>query len=708
MRVTIRLSILLAALFVAGPLAAQTVRVLSGDHESFTRLVLMVADGEGWRLGRTPEGYGLRLVRPVRFDLTGVFRLIDRKRLAAIWADPEDGMLRMRLVCPCHALAYREAGGLLVIDIRDGPAPAGSAFEEVILPGEMAFLAVPGPLHPRARPPQVAILGPTWTRTVAQAARVGMTLPFDGGRYPAATAGLTEALTAELARGAARGLVDFASPSRKIDSAVSAMPAGIAAYPGGMGLTVSVVPDQQPRLAADGSTCIADQEVAIADWGDDRPVWQQLAEANAVPGEFDVPDAGRRDRAIRILLYAGFGLEAQRVIEAMPVNDQESDTLYRAMSGIIDGQPPTGSVLGGQESCDGSVAMWAFLATNPAEVRQLNSPSVRRGFSALPRHLRHLLGPDLVRRFLAIGDANAASDIQTAMERTPGPRPAGVQASAAELELESDDPEGALKSLESSPDTGPGSLEALMAEIEASARLARPVGPQTVEALEALVVEHAETDSELRLRRALVLAQALSGDFGSAVEGLTAVPDAGDAVWSLLAMAEDDAVILQAVGLPVEKIESLPSKTREAVAKRLVGLGLGPAARDWLGDPPSDIQLGAKAALLAGDARGTLRLLAGRADEVSEELRRLAASQLFSAGSDSLILPTGASLQTATWLGNWEVVAEIGDAPWKDLASLVTIAEFPVSAGLLEQGRAALGASDTTRAAIERLRSIIE
>lgn len=105
----------------------QPLPLRSGEHASFTRLTLPLPAGTGWQLGRTDDGYGLRLSdEGFAIDLSTTFDRIPRTRLASVRSTP--GRADLVLGCACHARAFVESG-LLVIDIRDGPPPPGSRFE---------------------------------------------------------------------------------------------------------------------------------------------------------------------------------------------------------------------------------------------------------------------------------------------------------------------------------------------------------------------------------------------------------------------------------------------------------------------------------------------------------------------------------------------------------------------------------------------------
>jgi hypothetical protein len=153
------------------PAAAQEgplrIPLRSGEHGGYTRIALTLPEPAGWRFGRAGDGYALVLERPgVAFDTSGVFGPIGRARLAAIGqvaADPggggaPPGALGLELACPCHAVAFSTAAGVIAIDILPGPPPEGSPFEVAIAEaatrraGEGAT-PTPAPAPATGRPP---------------------------------------------------------------------------------------------------------------------------------------------------------------------------------------------------------------------------------------------------------------------------------------------------------------------------------------------------------------------------------------------------------------------------------------------------------------------------------------------------------------------------------------------------------------------------
>lgn len=121
-----------AFLLWAGPLAALDVPVQSGEHGDFTRLSLALPATVDWSIGRLETGYQLQVDdAEVVFQLGEVFNRIGRVRVSDL-SQSGDGELRIELGCDCHLVAFRFREIWLILDVRDGPAPADSPFEDLV------------------------------------------------------------------------------------------------------------------------------------------------------------------------------------------------------------------------------------------------------------------------------------------------------------------------------------------------------------------------------------------------------------------------------------------------------------------------------------------------------------------------------------------------------------------------------------------------
>jgi hypothetical protein len=200
-------ALLLVLVMLAGAARAETVTVTSGEHDGFSRVVVDLAEATPWQMGRTSDGYVLRFAREgIRYDLTQVFRTIPRTRLAAIWADPASGDLRFGIGCACHAMPFEFRDNVIVVDIKDGPPPPGSSFEQALDGRAMPKLAARDTRRPRARPETAMPPGFNWTRLRTDPATEVVALPA------ADLDSMRDTLLRQMSRGAAQGLVNMTLP----------------------------------------------------------------------------------------------------------------------------------------------------------------------------------------------------------------------------------------------------------------------------------------------------------------------------------------------------------------------------------------------------------------------------------------------------------------------------------------------------------------
>ena len=702
--------------------AAQTVLVKAGEHPGFTRLVLELPQPVDWQLGRTGDGYDLRLKTDgLRFDLTRVFDTIQRTRLAAIWMDPASGGLRLGVACACHAIPFEFRPGIIVVDVRDGPPPNGSSFE-LALDGSKPDRLVPRPSpRPRQRPqpaaapggpsaaggprgpeagksstgaPAPAYSGPGYDWTAARDA-VAATKALPGPLPPPLPdpvshdlGPLKTALLRQLGRGAAQGVVQMAQPSLTARNAGEPLPTGPRAniHFGRMpGFDVVTRRDPDAMLAQDGATCIPDDRLDVAGWAGDLPVSVQIADTRArLLGEFDRPDAGAVAIAARMMIHFGFGAEARQLLEQMPV-DHPDAPLWISMAGTVDGAADDAGPFAGMAGCDTAAALWAVAAS--AKV-SLGAPpqtvAVLRAFSALPAHLRRTLGPDLAARFLAAGDIATARTLKSATIRGVVDPTPDIVVMEAGIALAADDPVAAAAYLDPVlTDAGPSTAKAMIALTDARLKAGTPIDGATATALAALVREQAGSALDPALRRAQVLALGASGDFDQAFALLPQMQGAERDLWHLLAtLGSDAAVLTHAVLPPDTPVPPLAIADRAGIADHLLTLGLAEAALNWTGAPaadgPDDLKvLAAKANLMLGKADLTLALLDSITD--GDGLADLRAAALLQLGkpAEAAEIWAGAGkpdeqLRAQSWAQNWDDLGQGGATIWQPAAALTS------------------------------------
>lgn len=647
---------------------AATVKVTSGEHGQFTRLVIEHGPGVEWQVGTTPDGYEVRLTGPeLAFDLADAFRLIGRGRLGAMDAlptGPTSASLRLVLACPCHIRPFAFRPGTLVVDILDGPPAVDDPIEQPLPAAQMAPPDMPA-FRPRPRP--VSLSPP-----VQQAETAGRIAEPEQPQQEQSQE-LRDSLLRELSDGAARGVVRMTLPESLAAEDPDVPPAPLAQIRAGVDLGVVILPDQDSRetMTGDGMPCIASSRIAVAEWAVPAPVSASFAAIrHGLVGEFDHTDQEALGAAVRAHLFMGFGVEARQLIQTFGARHEDQD-LWRDMGAILDGLP-TENRFAGMTGCDTDAALWALLSiSEPPEDLPINEDAVIRAFAALPPHLRHRFAGDLIGIFSARGDASTVQSLQLAIDRVDVPGTGRTALIKADLMLAAEDAAMAeIHAITAVQDHRRSNEMGIVQLVESQAAQDKPVTPDRVLELQALLREYAGTDQGADLRRGLAIAAAASGDYDL---GLSVASDATPAlpeVWRLLARnAPDDVFLARSVLAAGEVPLFLPFPRRKAVAERLMSLGFPDHALLWLdissaaeADQAEASLLAAQANLGRGDPAAALRLIAGRQDEPVSQLRAAAMAAM---KDPAPIDPTLEQLVAAqVWFG----VAAAGDAAWSPAA----------------------------------------
>ena len=728
-------------LALSSSVLGQTVVVQSGDHPDFTRLVLELPKQSGWRLGRTDQGYELRIDNEaLRFDVASVFASITRKRLAAIWMDPNTGALQFGIGCACYAVPFEFRPGVIVVDLRDGPPPAGSSFERSLGGDRETQLAPRQNRRPQSRPK--ALLA-------AQASATGEVFPkynwleaqpktriVAQNSLPVAPSGLApkiintgqfkDTLLRQLSLGAAQGIVQMVQPSLASRAVSQPPPFGPRAnirIGTLQGFQVTTAPAADNTVISEGVACISDATLNLREWGTDTPVATQLADSRTdLVGEFDRPDPVAVIRATKLLLYLGFGAEARQLMAKLPVNDPDQ-AIFVSLSKLVDGGSDLAGPFAGMQTCDTSVALWAVLTEPQLTASQKpQTEAVLRTFSALPGHLRRSLGPELATKFLAIGDFATARSISNAVQRGMTETPPDVAVMSAEIDLANGEPaKAAAQLIPALAQAGPSTAQTLIALVDSQIAAGEQIDPRTATALAALVREQAGGTFELDLRRAQILALGASGDFDQAFDLLSGMPDVADDLWKILALSGSDIAILNHAVIPPEtSMSTVPREARVAIAAKLLTLGLPTETLLWLGPQTattaiSDRILAAAATLSNQDPAATLDWVTGVDDKKAADLRAQSlwklgksdkAAQEWAAAGDP-----AAELRAKSWSNNWAFIAKSGSLIWQDAANLVVKNETASkieTLGPLAQGNALIAQSTAARATLATLLAAVK
>jgi hypothetical protein len=689
---------------------AQTARVASGEHGDFTRLVIELPAAIDWTVGRLPLGYGFAAIgsdQPA-YDLSRVWDRIPRTRLLALRVDPATGALQLSLACDCHVFPFEYQPGMIVLDIKDGPAPAGSSFEAALEPGKAVEEAVVVDV-----PADVAAYD--W-RSVPTGGPADAAMPLDLPTGSISLDPLRDELLAQISRGAADGIVDMelpGTPAMNPGTEWGELPwttihlgeaAGVEVRPGG-----------GAEIVTSRAECLEDADLDLAAWGRDMPPADLLSEArSALFGEFDRIEPDAALRAIQIHLYLGFGAEARGYADLLQGDGAEILPFYRSMSHLIDGETDPQTPFAAMLGCDGAAALWAALAHDQLPAGPgVNTDAILRSFLALPPHLRRHLGRALADKLLAHDDADAARVIRDAIERVSETDLAEVALLDAKADLHNGDLPAAQAHAETAVQAGADDSESLITLVETHFRTATPLDPGVALTLRTLLHEAGGRSDEPALQRALVLALALSGEVDAAFETVGDSDLAVRDLWQLLPVRADDSAFLTHAVLAVDAImPAVEPTTADRIAARLVQLGFADAALRWLGsvtsnDPPERRQLAAEAELGSGNARAAADLLAGLENPAALDLRAQALILLGAYGPAQAALHAAGSKEAAdrvlTWQHDWALVGAQGADPWASAARLVDAAAPVADAGPLGQSASLLEDSAAMRAAVAAL-----
>lgn len=735
------LALLVACLLQPLAALAGSGLVTSGEHPGFTRIVIQFYGPINWQLGRTLDGYALRLQheRP-DYQLNKAFNLIGKNRLAAIWADAKTGDLHFGIACQCYAMPFEFRSGIVVVDLHDGTPPKDSSFE---VPLDISA-PIPDLLarHDSAKSDSGASQNiPAiydWTSLSLQHLRSITSAPMDAAMAALQADDLTTdsglealrlSLMDEMSRGASAGIVDMARPMK---TPATGSP--------GAGLSVQIHFGDTPNLiirqkwqgnapmSAAGGQCIADAQLDLMAWGSDRPAAEQFGPAReGLTGEFDKPDADAVTRAARFLLFLGFGAEASGLSRSFPDNLPDK-VIWGSLAAIMDDVPDPKSAFTGMADCDTAAALWATLADLAARpTSDIGKAAVLHNFSALPAHLRRLVGPRLVARFLAAGDIVVATALQDAILRAPGDPGPEIVLMQAEMDRAIGQPRKAEAQLQPLANSaGPGSGDALVALVEQRAALGQSVSFPQVQTLEALLRERKGSAEEPRYQRALILGEAASGDIERAFTESAKSPDVRPALWQILAISGPDSALLNVATLPAQSPP--PPEAREAasvIAERMLDLGLADQALAWLNlDDKAPVPLHARIELARGNPQTALQLLQTDVSPPSLAIRAEALRALHDQKSAAEIFEklgkTDQQWTAITQTQAWDVVAKGGPEPWKAVASVISLpAEsetngtaspmiVPDGQGPLARNTALVQDSATTRDAIAKLLNLVK
>lgn len=622
---------LACALVISSSALADTVRVRSGEHPDFTRLVFEFSALPDWQAGRVKDGYEIAFKGngALTADLERAFALIRRDRVAEIDVEAEQRRITIVLACTCNADIFTVRSNALVIDIRDGAPDETDKFEDV--------LPVPKATQPKALSNAPALNAPVIhnadaprylplydephlaqtdvppLRTSTQKADRPPAIPLSDRVRPTSSASLdltdigatidsnaVSAVADQLSRAIAQGLLEPFEPQQGLPAASDTSPVNISG-PANFLATTRLdrdlnATDVSVEATSSGAQCISNRYIAFEKWGDpDDLSYLGKLRRKAIAENGAVTQEGMRDLA-RFYLLLGFGSEAQAL--ARQISPGVDRDIILALGDIIDQGYSDAPILDGQIACAGEVSLWAALAQPfGADEIPTSTDAILKSFSALPRHLRTHLGPTLSERLRQAGAPTSARAALNAVTRA-GSGTARQDLTSARLGLTGTAAGQSRTALETlSQGTDFTAAEALLELLNDSRRRQVAPKPEWVDDAATLVRAIRGTELGERLSIAALQGHVPLGRFDALRRTLnTSVPGLNDSVrrnlsvealTAAVAEADDIAFLRSEIGFSrFAKPQFLSVDAKYNVAARLLSLDLPQIALKYLENAP--------------------------------------------------------------------------------------------------------------------------
>ena len=295
---------------------AQEVRVRSGEHETFTRIVLDIFEGTQWSVSRSSDKELTVLLegRSTAFDTTGVFDRIQRDRISDVRQASQNELV-LDLSCECAHEAFIVGERMLVIDISDNATSTLEA-KKPETSTEFPSLTDADSLLGRSRERLFGLP----ERLSTRAEQIEAMVPIE--------ARIAEQLTRDLARARDAGVLEAALGS-SLETKVLGQQQGPSmdaapeqsVYTSRAADGISIRPLNANRSTVfllDGSGCAEQVDLNLREWSDQTTLPHAMAEGyGEIFGEFDQVDEDAAEKFTKSLIYYGLGAEARAVLNLM-------------------------------------------------------------------------------------------------------------------------------------------------------------------------------------------------------------------------------------------------------------------------------------------------------------------------------------------------------------------------------------------------------
>lgn len=691
---------------LASPSIGEDVRVLSGEHADFSRIVLVFQRPIEWSQTPVDGGFEVAFDRgDVSMNLEEVFTKIPRDRIQSVGFDQSRNVFKLEADCECALEVFDAGPNTVAIDVRTVntplPSPETSTADRSI-----------GTPFPFGRPD-----GASYQVNLNQNGNELYRNAFDGlpeqkeedgsldtsGALNKATRSFEAVLFKQLGRVASQGLVELDSSGASSGSENSEdhlrpphHERGSSHIRLGSVFDGDLVPiDPQSDIETEVFSCPDVTLFDFSQWSEDNRFSDAIATARSdLASQLDEPAPADVEKMAKTFIAFGFGAEARAVLSEYDLG-LESSPLLLSMARIVDDEEVQDiSALERSIECGDQSALWAFAAHEPQLAPPLSDVRpVQNAFIRLPNSLKARLGPKVVENLLAIGREGEAATVRNAIARLPNAVVDELKFIEATQAMKTGETDAAVTDLtELVKEPGTRTPEA-MAKLLQSHRQRGSVSSETVLTAESIAFEHRDTETGNDLLAEIAWSWSEIGEFDLALENWDKVHSSNPArpapdplfsaiVENLVEHGEDGKVLTFVHSDRYQRShDTLSRNARKALAKWFIGIGVPEEADAVLAELGSSNELDvrhirAAIALQRNEPALALSLVSAEEDNDSLVLKARALSELGDHASASAIFEA-ASLESdarqEAWLkGNPHRLYELGMDPESEVMESLT------------------------------------
>lgn len=600
-----RIGMSIALLTWAAPgSAAEGGPIRGGEHDAFSRIVLLVEPTTEWSL---ESGSGRATLyfpgRNLDFSTDEVFDRLPKTRIREVDVriEPRGTKVSVELGCDCRVSTAFVSARYLALDVSEreaGSADIPAPEVEVESPGDRL----------RRESAVVTSAEDVLIQQIERAANQGL-IGLSTGRETEDEDGRVWLPTT---LGSLADTMPPSPPARPGSIADAQMPlAGDSASPSPMTenlidrdqITAMTVFDRDGHnvvkklgRSIPAPECLPDERLAVAQWSEGGSFAEQSGELNRrMIREFDAVDTEAMVALVRLYIYFGMGAEAEMVMRSFGYQGVHRALLID-MARVVDGRPasPYGP-LARNTACPGAHGLW--LATSGAAPVFHSSDhflTVHAAFASLPRHLRTLVGPALINGLIDVGKLPEARLIYETAVRPGHVLAAQMKLAEARLIAGEGSPRAAIEALNSLIEADPHNhLEVLTELVTLALDNQLPIPDRTLTDLNGALTVHRDTHQEPQLRLLLARTHAAREDLPAAMAEIRASkakfperPEFEMIAVSIMSQAEparnSPATYAEIMLAESDLIPEQPEydAARAQIATRLLALGLPQLAAD--------------------------------------------------------------------------------------------------------------------------------